>query len=1049
VNITHGNKITEPTPPTKEGFTFIGWYEESTFTTQWNFETGVVTGPVTLYAKWEINTYTVTFKDEDGNVLKTELVEHGSPATAPADPIKEDYTFIGWDTDFSSVTSELTVTAIFIINTYEITLSKTGTHTFTALTAGYAPVAPITVTVTKTGTGNITNLSAALSGTNADDFTLGALSTTTLDSTTTSTGFTVKPNDDLAPGTHTATVTVTADKGVNQSFDISFTVYPPSAPTILSAVAGNFHAEITWSSVPEATGYKIYKSTVQGSYGETHATVSDAVYSYDVEGLSNGTTYYFVVRTCIGAYESVNSNEVSAKPQVPAPGAPALQTAVPGEGHVTLTWSGVEGSTGYKIYASTTSGSYTSPVETVAESVYSCDVTGLTNGIMYYFTVKAFNPGGESGFSDEISAMPQVSAPNAPTGVTATSGNAKVTLRWNSTAKATGYKIFQSTTAGSYETALVTVAGSVYSCDITGLTNGVLYYFAIKASNAGGDSPYSAEVSAIPITVPGAPTNVVAAAGIGKVRVSFTPPADNGGSAITGYTVTSNPGNITATDTDTTITVKGLSNGITYTFTVTASNAAGTGPASIASNAVTPYSPSGGNNTPSTPPGQPSDGTPSTPADQPEDGAPLAPPVPELPADSGVDILINGKTETAATATISQEGDKTITAIVVDDNKVEERLEQEGKNTVVTIPVKNDSDVVIGTLTGQTVKNMENKEAVLEITTENVTYTIPASQINIDAVSAQFGEQMELKDITVSIKISEPSADTIRIIEDTANKDNYHIVVPPIEFEITCSSESKTVEVSKFSAYVERLIEIPEGIDPSKITTGVILNSDGTFSHVPTTITIIDDKYYAKINSLTNSTYLLIYSPKAFKDVEGHWAENEVKDMASRLVIDGMDDKFEPDSGITRAEFAEIVVRALGLMRPGTGRDTCIDIMNNNRYYDAVSVAYEYGVVFGYGNEKFGPDDKITREQAMTMIARAMKVTGLKAELANGEEDKLLTSFTDADRTAEYAKAGIASCVKAGIVFGRNGKLISPKDNLTRAEAAAIVQRLLRSSKLI
>jgi len=357
---------------------------------------------------------------------------------------------------------------------------------------------------------------------------------------------------------------------------------------------------------------------------------------------------------------------------------------------------------------------------------------------------------------------------------------------------------------------------------------------------------------------------------------------------------------------------------------------------------------------------------------------------------------------------------------------VEERLEQEGNNTVVTIPVKNDSDVVIGALNGQTVKNMENMEAVLEITTENVTYTIPASQINIDDVSAQFGEQTELKDITVNIKISKPSADTIRFIEDTANKDNYQIVVPPIEFEITCSSGGKTVEVFKFDAYVERLIEIPEGVDPSRITTGVIMNSDGTFSHVPTTITIIDGKYYAKINSLTNSTYLLIYSPKAFKDVEGHWAEKEVNDMASRLVIDGMDDdRFEPDGDITRAEFAETVVRALGLMRPGTGRDTFIDVMNSNRHYDTVSIAYEYGIIFGYGNGEFGP------------------------ELANGEEDKLLTSFTDADSASEYAKACIASCVKAGIVFGRSGKLISPKDNLTRAEAAAIVQRLLRNSKLI
>ena len=410
----------------------------------------------------------------------------------------------------------------------------------------------------------------------------------------------------------------------------------------------------------------------------------------------------------------------------------------------------------------------------------------------------------------------------------------------------------------------------------------------------------------------------------------------------------------------------------------------------------------------------------------------------------------NGKSETADAATTTQEGDKTITAIVVNDKKVEKILEQEGNHAVVTISVMSGADVVIGTLNGHTVKNMESKDAVLEIKTGQVTYTLPASQINIDAVSGQFGKQVELKDITVSVKISEPAADTVKIVEDTADKNNYQIIVKPIEFEITCSSGSKTVEVSRFSAYVERMIAIPEGVDPSKITTGVILNSDGTFSHVPTVITMIDGKYYAKINSLTNSTYSVIYSPKTFKDIGKHWAEKNVNDMASRLVVSGIgDDKFEPDRDITRAEFTAIVVRALGLMSSGTGKDAFIDVMKKNWYYDAVSIAYEYGITSGYENGKFWPDDKITREQAMTMIARAMKITGSKVELADGEADKLLTSFADAYSAAEYAKANIASCVKAGIVSGRSGKLIAPKDNITRAEVAVIVQRLLQNSNLI
>jgi S-layer homology domain. len=85
----------------------------------------------------------------------------------------------------------------------------------------------------------------------------------------------------------------------------------------------------------------------------------------------------------------------------------------------------------------------------------------------------------------------------------------------------------------------------------------------------------------------------------------------------------------------------------------------------------------------------------------------------------------------------------------------------------------------------------------------------------------------------------------------------------------------------------------------------------------------------------------------------------------------------------------------------------------------------------------------------MTMIARAMSISGLKAELPGCEMDKLLAGFCDADKSADYAKNSIVACIKTGIVSGRNGNLVAPKDNITRAEVAVIVQKLLKKSELI
>lgn len=726
---------------------------------------------------------------------------------------------------------------------------------------------------------------------------------------------------------------------------------------------------------------------------------------------------------------------------LPTVTAPTLQSAIAGDGGIRIEWNTVTADN-YKIYKATQSGVYGSAYEIVTGSENSLDITGLNNGTTYYFTVTAVVDGTESNKSNEMSATPQAIVVGAPQLRLESVGNGYAAIAWNEVIGSTGYSIYHGTTSNNY-TLLNTVAGSVYDCSVTGLSNGTTYYFAIKAINSGGHSPYSNEVVATPKTRPAAPTNVVAVAGNRQATVTFTPPADNGGSPITGYRVTANPGNITVNTTGTTAIVTGLNNGTAYTFTVKAINEVDSSVASAVSNMVTPVAPV----IPVTPPSNDSDSNDSSGSGG---GSTSTPITPSTPTETGVEILVNGKVETAATATITTQAGKTVVAVTVDDKKIEEKLEREGNNSVVTIPVKADADVVIGQLSGQTVKNMEQKAAVLEIKTGNVTYTLPAAQINIGAVSGQIGRAIELKDIMVNVSIAQTPTQTAKVVEDTANRNNYQVVVRPVDFEITCISGDKTVSISKFNGYVERMVAIPDGIDPSKITTGIVLNSDGTFSHVPTQVIKMADKFYAKINSLTNSTYSVIYSPRVFSDVESHWAKDAVNDMGSRLIVSGIEkESFEPDRDITRAEFAAIIVRGLGLMRPNVGKDIFKDVTREAWYYDAVTIAYENGIISGYGEGKFAPMDKITREQAMVMVARAMKITDLKVEFKADEVENLLSSFTDGDKASTWAKVAIAQCSMAQIVTGRGANEIAPTENITRAEVAVIVRKLLQKSKLI
>jgi hypothetical protein len=126
---------------------------------------------------------------------------------------------------------------------------------------------------------------------------------------------------------------------------------------------------------------------------------------------------------------------------------------------------------------------------------------------------------------------------------------------------------------------------------VTGLEDGATYTFTVKAVNGvGASAPSAASNAIITATVPQAPTAVSASRGNGEVLVSWSPPSSDGGAAITGYDITGEPGDLfaTASGAASSLTMTGLSNGTTYTFSVTAHNAVGSGPASAPSNAVTP-----------------------------------------------------------------------------------------------------------------------------------------------------------------------------------------------------------------------------------------------------------------------------------------------------------------------------------------------------------------------------------------------------------------------------------------------------------------------------
>lgn len=171
--------------------------------------------------------------------------------------------------------------------------------------------------------------------------------------------------------------------------------------------------------------------------------------------------------------------------------------------------------------------------------------------------------------------------------------------------------------------------------------------------------------------------------------------------------------------------------------------------------------------------------------------------------------------------------------------------------------------------------------------------------------------------------------------------------------------------------------------------------------------------------------------------------QSYIKNLASRGIINGKGNgNFAPLDNMTRAEFATIIVRALGLTPNSSSQ--FFDVLSSDWFAPYVGTAEKYQIVNGVSYKNFDPNGTITREQAMVMIERASKLCGTY----KSSNTASLSGFSDYKNVSSWALSSVAYCYENSIA-DTNDKLISPKTNITRDEVAKMVYNLLKSSNLL
>lgn len=363
---------------------------------------------------------------------------------------------------------------------------------------------------------------------------------------------------------------------------------PTPAPTVppanLTGALVDGKAQLAWSAVPGATGYKIFRSTSDG-FTLPSMIGSTAALHFTDTGMAAGTAYFYKVAAYNAGGIGPMSNIVSVAP-VPPPPAPAGLAATVVEGKIKLTWSAVAGVTGYKIFRGSSDAAVAAPPVGTTALLTLTDTT-VTLGTTYFYKVASYNANGTGPMSTSVNATP-AALPAAPTGLMATPGNAMVTLTWTPVAGAMSYRVYRGTAAGAQSATAVATGLTTSAFVDSGLVNGAPFFYKVTAVGAGGEGPRSSEASATPVAPLPAPTGLTATAGNGQVSLSWA--TVTGAASYSLYR-----GTATGAEGPTPIATgiltpdfidNGLTNGLTYFYQVTAVNSTSQSARSAEANAT-------------------------------------------------------------------------------------------------------------------------------------------------------------------------------------------------------------------------------------------------------------------------------------------------------------------------------------------------------------------------------------------------------------------------------------------------------------------------------
>jgi len=306
-------------------------------------------------------------------------------------------------------------------------------------------------------------------------------------------------------------------------------------------------------------------------------------------------------------------------------------------------------------------------------------------------------------------------------------------------------------------------------------------------------------------------------------------------------------------------------------------------------------------------------------------------------------------------------------------------------------------------------------------------------------------------DLSLEVNVSVAEAPVVDVKTLKVNKTDLQVINTTSEKLVVTetttkedgtSTDTDVTATAIYSSYDTKVVQVNQGVVTGKNIGSTEISVTVGDNTVKVSVSVAPVPVSPPMTPPTTP----VLEPVTFDDIASHWAKSEIEALATKEIILGKsENKFAPEDKVTRAEFAVLVARTLELeLKAYEGKFSDVPLSKEWAYAE-VEAAARAGIINGSDDGTFNPDAEITREEIATIVVRAVNYADASL-LKNLDTSKV---FSDDANISAFARLSVKQAFALGIITGRNGNAFAPQDQATRAEAAVMLYRTLEKlSKL-